>query len=68
LRESYPYGKDAGLGPVLDQIMLHFVIELWDQGFSQREITAAFKAAVSDLPRYAAGEDRRGDKERVEGI
>jgi hypothetical protein len=63
LRESYPYAADARLQPVLVQIMLHFVTELWDQGFSQTEIAVAFKIAVSDLPRYAAGQDRRGDEQ-----
>jgi hypothetical protein len=62
LRDSYPYGADARSTPVLEQIMLHFVTELWDQGFSQTEIASAFKIAVADLPRYAAGEDRRGDR------
>lgn len=33
--------------------------ELWDKGFSQTEIRQAFNAAVTDMPRYAAGEERR---------
>jgi hypothetical protein len=41
--------------------MLHFATEPWDQGFSQTEIAAAFKIAVADLPRYAGGQERRGD-------
>lgn len=34
--------------------------ELWDNGSSQTEIRNAFEAALADLPRYAAGEERRG--------
>ena len=33
--------------------------ELWDRNFSQSEIQTAFEAAISDMPRYAAGEERR---------
>jgi hypothetical protein len=62
LRDGYPYGTDAQSAPVLVQIMDHFVTELWDQCFSQTEIDSAFKSALEGLPRYAAGEERRGDK------
>jgi len=62
LLDSYPYGADERLAPVLVQIMAHFVTELWDQGFSQTEINTAFKSALDGLPRYAAGEERRGDR------
>lgn len=34
--------------------------ELWDNGFSQTEIRVAFEEAIRDLPRYAAGQERRG--------
>jgi len=33
--------------------------ELWDRNFSQSEIRTAFEVAISDMPRYAAGEERR---------
>jgi hypothetical protein len=33
--------------------------ELWDKGFSQTEIREAFTAAVTDMARYATGEERR---------
>jgi hypothetical protein len=62
LRESYPYQGDHRLPSVLHQITEDLVTELWDQGFSQTEISAAFKGALETLPRYTAGEDRRGDK------
>jgi hypothetical protein len=32
--------------------------ELWDRNFSQTEIRAA-RSAIEDMPRYAAGEERR---------
>lgn len=37
------------------------VTELWDRNFSQQEITRAFESAISDLPRYAAGQQRRNE-------
>lgn len=51
-----------------DQLPLESTIntlmtELWDNGFSQSEIRHAFEAAVADMPRYAAGEERRGARE-----
>jgi hypothetical protein len=33
--------------------------ELWDRNFSQSEIQAAFQEAIKDMPRYAAGNERR---------
>jgi hypothetical protein len=33
--------------------------EFWDQFFSQTEIRIAFTAALADMNRYAAGEERR---------
>lgn len=45
--------------PLLDQAINYLMTELWDRGFSQTEIREAFNAAVADMPRYAAGEERR---------
>jgi hypothetical protein len=45
--------------PLLPRAMNHLMTELWDQGFSQTEIREAFEEAVADMPRYAAGEERR---------
>lgn len=45
--------------PLLPQAINYLMTELWDQGFSQSEIREAFIAAVADMPRYAAGEERR---------
>jgi SOS response regulatory protein OraA/RecX len=41
------------------QAINYLMTELWDKGFSQSEIREAFNAAVADMPRYAAGEERR---------
>jgi hypothetical protein len=60
LRDSSPYDR-----PALEEIMLDLMTELWDRGFSQSEIRTAFERAVSELPRYAAGEERRGDKRHL---
>ena len=43
----------------LDFILKSMMTELWDFGFSQTEIRNAFAAAVEDMPRYAAGAERR---------
>ena len=43
----------------LNGIINDLMTELWDRNFSQSEIRAAFLDAVKDLPRYAAGEERR---------
>jgi hypothetical protein len=59
LRDSNPYQR-----PAIDNIADDLLTELWDRGFSVSEITAAFNRALGDLPRYSAGEDRRGDKSR----
>jgi len=57
LAKSNPYGDRVGpLGSLINTLMT----ELWDNGFSQSEIRAAFEAAVRDMPRYAAGRERRG--------
>lgn len=45
--------------PLLLQAINYLMTELWDKGFSQSEIREAFNAAVADMPRYAAGEERR---------
>jgi hypothetical protein len=59
LKDSNPYDV-----PAIKSIAEDLLTELWDHGFSVSEIKAAFAKALSDLPRYAAGEDRRGDKDR----
>jgi hypothetical protein len=41
---------------LLPQAMDYFMTELWDLGFSQSEIAEAFGRALSNLPKYAAGE------------
>lgn len=43
----------------LDWIMNALMTELWDRNFSQSEIRSAFEEAIRDMPRYAAGEERR---------
>src|SRR5215470_14979021 len=43
----------------LEHIINTLMTELWDRNFSQSEIRAAFAAAIEDMPRYAAGEERR---------
>ena len=45
--------------PMLLQAITCLMTELWDKGFSQTEIREAFTGAVTDMPRYAAGEERR---------
>jgi hypothetical protein len=61
LHDTNPYGE--ALAPTLQSIMAHLATELWDQCFSQSEIIAAFKKATEGLPPYAAGEERRGDRD-----
>ena len=43
----------------LDSIIQGLMTELWDRNFSQSEIRAAFEKAIKDMPRYAAGDERR---------
>jgi hypothetical protein len=43
----------------LEDIVNTLMTEFWDQGFSQSEIRNAFMAAVADMNRYAAGQERR---------
>jgi len=57
LYSSNPYSEVP-----LRSIINTFMTELWDRGFSQSEIRSAFEEAVADMPRYAAGEERRGTK------
>ncbi|MBS0219682.1 MAG: hypothetical protein JSR91_02975 [Proteobacteria bacterium] len=57
LRDSNPYGR-----PPLEVIMVDLMTELWDRSFSQTEIRMAFEQAISELPQYAAGEERRGGR------
>jgi hypothetical protein len=62
LRDSNPYGR-----PFLDEIIPTLMTELWDRGFNQSEIRSAFERALLELPLYAAGENRRGDKADHQG-
>ncbi len=55
LREMNVSVSDTALENLINTLMT----ELWDQGFSQSEIREAFKAALADMNRYAAGEERR---------
>ena len=57
LAASNPYGD---LVDPLRNMINTLMTELWDNGFSQTEIRRAFDDAVHDMPRYAAGEERRG--------
>jgi hypothetical protein len=57
LRSTSPYGRAT-----LEEIMPDLMTELWDRGFSQSEIRAGFERALSELARYTAGEERRGEK------
>jgi hypothetical protein len=47
------------LAAPLMYIINGLMTELWDRNFSQSEIRAAFETAIADMPRYAAGEERR---------
>ena len=48
--------------PPLEYIMPFLMTELWDRFFSQTEIRTGFSMAVDQLPHYAVGEERRGDR------
>jgi len=50
-----PYNIAAPLKDIINTLMT----ELWDRNFSQSEIRTAFEEAIGDMPRYAAGEERR---------
>jgi hypothetical protein len=43
----------------LDFLINALMTELRDRNFSQSEIRTAFEWAIKDMPRYAAGEERR---------
>lgn len=60
LYEENPHGEVP-----LESIINTLMTELWDNGFSQSEIRLAFERAVADMPRYAAGEERRGDRQSL---
>ena len=53
--------------PLLERAMNTLMTELWDRGFSQLEIRAAFEAAAAEMPRYAAGEERNGGEATFSG-
>lgn len=56
LKKSNPYDLIA-----LDRLINTLMTELWDNGFSQTEIRSAFEQALADMPRYAAGLEKRSD-------
>ena len=49
----------------LHNIINSFMTELWDRNFSQGEIRTAFEEAIKDMPRYAAGCERRSTTSTV---
>ena len=55
LHETNPWPES----PVLDQAISTLATELWDQCFGLTEIRNAFESAAADLPRYAAGQEKR---------
>jgi hypothetical protein len=57
LNDTNPYA-DTQTGPPLEQIMITLATELWDQGFSQKEIRIAFESAVTCLASYAPRDKR----------
>jgi hypothetical protein len=57
LRDGNPHDR-----PPLEEIVPDLITELWDRGFSESEIRTAFERALSELPQYTAGEERRGDR------
>ena len=54
-RNTNPFPQVVALDMIINTLMT----ELWDHGFSQSEIRAAFEDALGDMNRYAAGEERR---------
>lgn len=54
LHEANPWPEVA----FLDQAIVTLMTELWDSGFSQSEIKQAFEAAITEMPRYAGGQER----------
>ena len=61
------YMEDPYAEPLLERVMNELMTEFWDRGFSQTEIKTAFVAAVADMPRYAAGEERSSGGESFQG-
>ena len=55
LAKSNPHEHPSPLSDLINTLMT----ELWDNNFSQTEIRSAFEAAIEDMPRYAAGLERR---------
>lgn len=55
LHETNPWPEHV----LLDQAINTLMTELWDRGFSPTEIRSAFESATLDMPRYAAGQERR---------
>jgi len=55
LATQNPHNVAAPLKRMINTLMT----ELWDRNFSQSEIRTAFEEAIKDMPRYAAGEERR---------
>lgn len=45
--------------PLLPGAMKYLMTELWDRGFSQTEVRAAFDAAILDMPNYASGDEKQ---------
>jgi hypothetical protein len=43
----------------LSFIINSLMTELWDRNFSQSQVQTAFQEAMKDMPRYAAGNERR---------
>jgi hypothetical protein len=54
-REGNPWTEVKALNDVVE----HFVTELWDWKFSQTEIREAFEEALAGMNQYAAGQERR---------
>lgn len=44
----------------LERIINDLMTELWEMELSQTKIPTAFTDAIADMPRYAAGVERRG--------
>ena len=55
VRDANPSSENNALDAMINTLMT----ELWDRCFSQTEIRNAFEAALADMNRYAAGEERR---------
>lgn len=56
---AFRNGEPEGAVVDLEAIINTLMTELWDWGFSQSEIRAAFLNAIADMPRYARGMERR---------